>query len=106
MKMQAAALGAGLLMALPFAFDECKNSFAQQRPSAERAADRGSERPRTEAPPQRATAAVPGPLRVELLESNQTPATFVLRGAPRGPGRIVFLHGMCGHALGYAQSFQ
>jgi pimeloyl-ACP methyl ester carboxylesterase len=34
------------------------------------------------------------------------PAMFVMRGGPRGPGRIVFLHGMCGHGLGYAQSFQ
>jgi pimeloyl-ACP methyl ester carboxylesterase len=31
---------------------------------------------------------------------------FVMRGAPRGPRRFVFLHGMCGHGLGYAQSFQ
>jgi pimeloyl-ACP methyl ester carboxylesterase len=32
--------------------------------------------------------------------------TFVMRGGPRGPGRLVFLHGMCGHGLGYAQAFQ
>lgn len=31
---------------------------------------------------------------------------FVMRGGPRGPGRLVFLHGMCGHGLGYAQAFQ
>ena len=30
---------------------------------------------------------------------------FVMRGGPRGAGRMVFLHGMCGHGLGYAQSF-
>jgi pimeloyl-ACP methyl ester carboxylesterase len=30
---------------------------------------------------------------------------FVLRGA-RGPDRIVFLHGLCGHGMGYLQSFQ
>ena len=35
-----------------------------------------------------------------------TPAMFVMRGGPRGAGRLVFLHGMCGHGLGYAQSFQ
>lgn len=29
-----------------------------------------------------------------------------MQGGPRGPERIVFLHGMCGHGLGYAQSFQ
>jgi pimeloyl-ACP methyl ester carboxylesterase len=31
---------------------------------------------------------------------------FVLRGGPRGPEKLVFLHGMCGHGMGYAQSFQ
>lgn len=31
---------------------------------------------------------------------------FVMRGAPRGTGRLAFLHGLCGHGLGYAQSFQ
>lgn len=31
---------------------------------------------------------------------------FVMQGSPRGPERLVFLHGMCGHGLGYAQSFQ
>jgi pimeloyl-ACP methyl ester carboxylesterase len=31
---------------------------------------------------------------------------FVMRGEPHGRERLVFLHGMCGHALGYAQSFQ
>jgi pimeloyl-ACP methyl ester carboxylesterase len=30
---------------------------------------------------------------------------FVARGQA-GPQRLVFLHGMCGHAQGYAQSFQ
>ncbi len=50
-------------------------------------------------------AAVEGPVRMEALEAS-TPATFVMRGGPRGPGRLVFLHGMCGHALGYVQSFQ
>ncbi len=34
------------------------------------------------------------------------PDTFVMRGEPHGPGKLVFIHGMCGHALGYAQSFQ
>ena len=28
-----------------------------------------------------------------------------MRGRPRGAERLVFLHGMCGHGLGYAQSF-
>lgn len=29
-----------------------------------------------------------------------------MRGGPRGSGLLVFLHGMCGHGLGYAQAFQ
>jgi predicted esterase len=47
-----------------------------------------------------------GPVRVEPLSPEEKPPTFVLRGEPTGPARMVFLHGMCGHALGYAQSFQ
>ncbi len=47
-----------------------------------------------------------GPIRMEQLKSDEGPAMFVMRGGPRGPGRLVFLHGMCGHGLGYAQSFQ
>lgn len=46
-----------------------------------------------------------GPLRMEVLDPNASPPTFVMRG-PHGPGRMVFLHGMCGHGLGYAQAFQ
>jgi predicted esterase len=55
-------------------------------------------------------AAVPenrrGPVRMDALEPRATPPTFVMFGGPRGPGRLVFLHGMCGHGLGYAQAFQ
>lgn len=47
-----------------------------------------------------------GPIRVEPFKPEQQPPMFVMRGQPRGPGRLVFLHGMCGHAHGYAQSFQ
>jgi pimeloyl-ACP methyl ester carboxylesterase len=47
-----------------------------------------------------------GPIRMEPLDPDASPPTFVMRGAPHGPARMVFLHGMCGHALGYAQSFQ
>ena len=46
-----------------------------------------------------------GPIRIERL-AGADPPVFVMRGEPRGRGRIVFLHGMCGHGLGYAQSFQ
>lgn len=45
-----------------------------------------------------------GPVRVEALEGTD-PVTFVARGHA-GDKRLVFLHGMCGHAKGYAQSFQ
>ncbi|GEM_PF-1207692 len=48
----------------------------------------------------------PDPIRIEVLDPDQQPPTFVMRGQPKGPGRLVFLHGMCGHGLGYAQSFQ
>jgi pimeloyl-ACP methyl ester carboxylesterase len=47
-----------------------------------------------------------GPVRMEPLSPQENPPTFVLRGGPAGPARLVFLHGMCGHALGYAQAFQ
>jgi len=57
----------------------------------------------------KAAASDRGPLRVEALEQEEPPI-FVLRGQhgtqPRGAGRLVFLHGMCGHGLGYMQSFQ
>lgn len=47
-----------------------------------------------------------GAIRIEALRRDEQPPTFVMRGGPRGAGRLVFLHGMCGHGLGYAQSFQ
>lgn len=50
--------------------------------------------------------AAPDPIRMEPLDPNQVPPVYVMRGAPHGSAKIVFLHGMCGHALGYAQSFQ
>jgi predicted esterase len=43
---------------------------------------------------------------MEVLDANESPPTFVMRGGPHGTGRLVFLHGMCGHGLGYAQAFQ
>lgn len=43
---------------------------------------------------------------MELLHEGASPPMFVMRGSPRGPGKLVFLHGMCGHGLGYAQAFQ
>jgi len=43
---------------------------------------------------------------METLELPPDAPVFVMRGGPRGPGRLVFLHGMCGHGLGYAQAFQ
>lgn len=47
-----------------------------------------------------------GPLRVEVLDRRAKPPIYVVRGGQRGPEKIVFLHGMCGDGLGYAQSFQ
>jgi predicted esterase len=46
-----------------------------------------------------------GPVRVEPLEGSDPPV-FVVRGRDLGSAKLVFLHGMCGHGLGYAQSFQ
>ena len=46
------------------------------------------------------------PIRMEVLDPNEHPPMFVMRGQPQGSGRLVFLHGMCGHGLGYAQAFQ
>jgi len=37
-----------------------------------------------------------GPVRMGVLDPQATPPTFVMYGGPRGPGRLVFLHGMCG----------
>ena len=66
------------------------------------------ERPRRGATRMVSQAAVPAPrfdpIRVEPLADD--PSVFVLQGQPRGSGKLVFLHGMCGHGLGYAQSFQ
>jgi pimeloyl-ACP methyl ester carboxylesterase len=47
-----------------------------------------------------------GPIRIEVLDPDEHPPTFALRGGPRGRALLVFLHGMCGHGMGYAQSFQ
>lgn len=46
-----------------------------------------------------------GPIRIEILDATKPPI-FVLRGHGVGSAKLVFLHGMCGHGLGYAQSFQ
>ena len=51
------------------------------------------------------TPASDGPLRVEVLDEKARPPVYVVRGGQRGPEKMVFLHGMCGHGMGYAQSF-
>ena len=40
-----------------------------------------------------------GPIRMEALDPSAKPPMFVMRGGPRGPSRMAFLHGMCGHGL-------
>lgn len=47
----------------------------------------------------------PEPVRVERVTLKDERVVFVLRGA-RGTRRGVFLHGLCGHGMGYLQSFQ
>jgi pimeloyl-ACP methyl ester carboxylesterase len=81
-----------LIAALPFVNREC------EKPPGARDV---STKPGGSTPPE----AAPGPIRVEALEG-MDPPVFVLRGEALGPGKLVFLHGMCGHGLGYAQSFQ
>jgi len=65
-----------------------------------------SDRPAAAARQQAPARQTPPPnfLRVEPLDDS-TPAMFVMRGEPRGRGKLVFIHGICGHGLGYAQSF-
>lgn len=45
------------------------------------------------------------PIQVEALQLEGEHDVFVLRGA-RGDDRIVFLHGLCGDARGYLESFR
>lgn len=63
-----------------------------------RAADRGTPHGALAAPSPPAVA-------VERIEVPGDLPAYVLRGA-RGPARMVFLHGMCGHGQGYVQAFQ
>ncbi|HEY6724504.1 MAG TPA: hypothetical protein VI197_10740 [Polyangiaceae bacterium] len=58
------------------------------------------------APAAQARGVVSQPVHIEALDPSAVPATYVLRGGSPGKQRMVFLHGMCGHAMGYAQSFQ
>ena len=48
---------------------------------------------------------MPEPVHVESVALSGGRIAFVLRGA-RGPGLGVFLHGLCGHGMGYLQAFQ
>jgi pimeloyl-ACP methyl ester carboxylesterase len=43
-------------------------------------------------------------IRVEALDPNETPPTFVVRGA-HGPHAMAFVHGLCGNAQGYLSAF-
>jgi len=59
-------------------------------------------------PQANASATPPGgarDVRVDTVRLEGSREAFVLRGA-RGEDRIVFLHGLCGHGMGYLQSFQ
>jgi pimeloyl-ACP methyl ester carboxylesterase len=76
----------------------CESAASQARPAP-------TNRAETEGAAPLSTPKRSGPVRVELLAGVE-PAVFVLRGRDVGPDKLVFLHGMCGHGLGYAQSFQ
>ena len=81
----------------------CRASPARRDSAGSPVTSRGEAAPVV---PERTGQRDTGPVRVEVLDPQATPATYVVRGAELGTGRLVFLHGMCGHALGYAQSFQ
>ena len=73
----------------------------------ERASVKGAAAEAKESFPRPSTAAkAREPLRVEALDPHAYPPVFVTRGGEPGPAKLVFLHGLCGHGLGYAQSFQ
>jgi pimeloyl-ACP methyl ester carboxylesterase len=76
----------------------CESAASQARPTT-------TNRAEPEEVAARSTARSSGPVRVEVLPAVEPPV-FVLRGRDVGPDKLVFLHGMCGHGLGYAQSFQ
>jgi pimeloyl-ACP methyl ester carboxylesterase len=86
------------LVALPLANPRCARDGAPPQAGAEASGEHTGPSGQASARPSA------GPVRVEALEGT-TPPVFVLRGAV-GPQKLVFLHGMCGHGLGYAQSFQ
>ena len=91
------ALAALALVAFP---SHCElPRWLTANPSRERGAAPAS--PRADAP-----QPMPRSIRMEPLDDAAPLPTFVMRGEPHGPGKMVFIHGMCGHALGYAQSFQ
>ena len=91
-------------IAVLFAFGirDCRDtsSPAADRPDPSAAAGSGAETRQASARREL------GPVRIEALDPTADPPMFVMRGGPRGSAPIVFLHGMCGHGLGYAQSFQ
>jgi len=90
---------------LSFALGGCD---AKPPPSTARPAHASSPSPQPEAlPPTPVASAAPKaePVRVESVTLPNQTIGFVLRGA-RGKEAGVFLHGLCGHGLGYLQSFQ
>src|SRR5438270_6967839 len=55
--------------------------------------------------PALAASSPPAYVHMESLDA-LSPPVWVMRGGPHGRDKIVFLHGMCAHGLGYAQAFQ
>lgn len=92
-----------VVVSLTVALMACRASPEHRDTASSPATSRGASDPASGEP---AGSRDSGPVRVEVLDPAATPATYVVRGAGLGRGRLVFLHGMCGHALGYAQSFQ
>ncbi len=87
---------AAMLVLLPFG--KCPAGPNRERDTVQSRRSEPSSKPTSPNPD--------GPIRIEMLEPAASPPTFVMRGGPRGPALLVFLHGMCGHGLGYVQAFQ
>jgi predicted esterase len=98
-----------LLIALVVGVAGCESAAGKARPAATNSDDVPSSKSthRTSVAPSRDPAREwnSGAIRVEPLDDT-APAVFVVKGRGIGPAKFVFLHGMCGHGLGYAQSFQ
>jgi predicted esterase len=90
---RSAAVAALIAAASMFACRSDDRAAAEERPQAKS----------TLAPPPRAAEA---PVEVVTREVPGDLPVFFLQGGASAKGTVIFLHGMCGHGLGYVQAFQ